>query len=435
MNAYQIIARKRDGESLSSEELEFFIRGFADGSVADYQMAAFLMSVFFKSMSTDETVSLTHAMMGTGKILDLGTIAGTKVDKHSTGGVGDKVSLVLAPLVAAAGVKVPMVSGRTLGHTGGTLDKLESIPGFRTFLTAEEFVKNVEQVGLAIAAQSSEFVPADAGMYALRGVTGTVESIPLIVSSILSKKFAAGIDAIVLDVKCGGGAFMSDFSRAQALAQELIHVSSLMGKTGRALITNMTQPLGWAVGNALEVRESVECLRGDGPDDLRELTLELGGEMLSLAGIESDRGRAKRRLEELLDGGGALEVFAKFVEVQGGDRKIVDDFSLLPCASSVETVVASNEGFVFSIDARAIGELCVDMGGGRRRCDEEVDKSVGFSLRAKVGDRVSKGDPLCDVHLNRKGADVLGRASEAFRISESPSEKGPLVLGRLSADD
>ncbi|KPJ61101.1 MAG: hypothetical protein AMJ46_03880 [Latescibacteria bacterium DG_63] len=431
MNAYRIITKKRDGGSLSSEELEFFIRGFAEGFVADYQMSAFLMAVFLNGMTTEETVALTEVMMGTGKVLDLSAIAGKKVDKHSTGGVGDKVSLVLAPLVAAAGVRVPMVSGRTLGHTGGTLDKLESIPGFRTLLSSDEFVRNVEQVGFAIAAQSSEFVPADGGMYALRGVTGTVESTPLIVSSILSKKFAAGIDSIVFDVKCGAGAFMSDFSEAQGLAQELVHVSSVMGKTGRAIITDMSQPLGFTVGNVLEVKESIECLRGRGPDDVREITLELGTEMLSLAGVDSDAVKARRRLERLLDGGRALEAFAKFVGAQGGDRRVIDDFTLLPNASSVETVVAEGEGFVSSIDARALGELCVEMGGGRRRRDEEVDKSVGFSLFVKVGDEVSKGDPLCEVHLNRGASSILGRVADAFRISETPCERRKLILGRL----
>jgi pyrimidine-nucleoside phosphorylase len=431
MNAHSIIAKKRDGESLSPEELEFFIGGFAEGAVADYQMSAFLMSVFLNGMSTDETVSLTTAMMGTGKVLDLSRIAGKKVDKHSTGGVGDKVSLVLAPLVASAGVTVPMVSGRTLGHTGGTLDKLESIPGLRTVLKAEEFVRNVEQVGFAIAAQSKEFVPADEGMYALRGVTGTVESIPLIVSSILSKKFAAGIDAIVFDVKCGGGAFMSDLSRAEELARQLIHVSSLMGKTGKALITEMAQPLGRAVGNALEVKEAVECLRGEGPGDLREAALELGSEMLLLAGIESHRAPAKQRLEELLDGGEALDKFTQFVEAQGGDKRIIDDLSLLPRASSVETVVAECNGYVSCIDARALGELCVDMGGGRRRRDDKVDKAVGFLLHVTVGDEVSEGNPLCEIHLNRGTNGILSRAAGLFRISEEPQEKRKLVLGRV----
>ncbi len=433
MDAYRIITKKRDGESLSLEELEFFTRGFSDGSIADYQMSAFLMSVFLNGMTTEETVNLTKAMMGTGKVLDLSEIQGAKVDKHSTGGVGDKVSLVLAPLVAAAGVRVPMVSGRTLGHTGGTLDKLESIPGFRTLLSAEDFVRNVETVGFAIAAQSSEFVPADAGMYALRGVTGTVESIPLIVSSILSKKFAAGIDCIVFDVKCGGGAFMSDFLRAQELAKELVHVCSLMGKTGKALITDMSQPLGRAVGNALEVEETIQCLSGGGPGDLREITLELGAEMLLLSGMEDDEAGAKRRLVELLDGGGALEAFARFVEAQGGDSGIVDDPSLLPKASRVETVTSEEEGYVSSIDARALGELCVDMGGGRRRRDDEIDKSVGLLLHAKVGDKVSKGSPLCDVHASSEIAGAGDRVLGAFRIGDGPLGKRKLILEQVPA--
>jgi pyrimidine-nucleoside phosphorylase len=431
MNAYQIIAKKRDGQPISEEEIQFFLRGFANGSVADYQMSAFLMAVFFRGMSLEETVSLTRAMMNSGKVLNLAKIDGKKVDKHSTGGVGDKVSLVLAPLVASAGVKVPMVSGRTLGHTGGTLDKLESIPGLRTLLTSKEFVENVASVGFAIAAQSSELVPADEGMYALRGVTGTVESVPLIVSSILSKKFAAGIDSIVFDVKCGGGAFMLDLSEANRLAEELVRVTTLLGKTGRALITNMEEPLGYAVGNALEVKEAIECLRGGEPRDLRELTIELAIEMLLLAGVEGDPVSARSRLEKLLDSGRALERFRKFVEAQGGEARVVDEPSLLPHVLRAETVIADRDGFVASIDARGLGELCIDMGGGRRMRNDEVDKAVGFVLRVKVGDRVSKGSPLAEVHSNPARGSVTSRVRDAFRLSEQVVQKRKLILGRL----
>jgi len=431
MNAYQIIAKKRDGKPISEDEIEFFIKGFAEGSVADYQMSALLMAVFFRGMSIGETVNLTRAMMNSGKVLDLGKIEGKKVDKHSTGGVGDKVSLVLAPLVASAGVKVPMVSGRTLGHTGGTLDKLESIPGLRTLLTSKEFTEIVAGVGFAIAAQSSEFVPADEGMYALRGVTGTVESVPLIVSSILSKKFAAGIDSIVFDVKCGGGAFMLDLSDADRLAQELVRVTTVLGKMGRALITNMEEPLGRAVGNALEVEEAVECLRGAGPSDLRELTIELGIEMLSLASVESDRVVARNRLEKLLDSGRALERFRRFVEAQGGNARVVDEPSLLPRAPRIETVVADRDGFVSSIDARALGELCIDMGGGRRMRNDEVDKSVGFLLKVKVGDRVSRGSPLVDVHFDPGRGNVTNKAGDSFKLSEQAVQKGKLIIKRV----
>jgi pyrimidine-nucleoside phosphorylase len=431
MNAYQIIAKKRDGKPISEEEIKFFVNGFANGYVPDYQMTAFLMAVFFRGMSLQETVSLTQAMMNSGKVLDLTKVEGRKVDKHSTGGVGDKVSLVLAPLVASAGVKVPMVSGRALGHTGGTLDKLESIPGLRTLLTSREFVEIVASVGFAIAAQSSELVPADEGMYALRGVTGTVESVPLIVSSILSKKFAAGIDSIVFDVKCGGGAFMLDLSQAHKLAQELVRVTTVLGKGGRALITDMDEPLGYAVGNALEVKEAIECLRGGGPSDLRELTIELAIEMLFLAGVESDRVSTRGRLEKLLDSGQALERFRKFVEAQGGEVTVVDKLSLLPQAPRVETVAAEQDGFVSSIDARALGELCVDMGGGRRLRNDEVDKSVGFLLRARVGDRVSRGDALVDVHFNPACGNVTNRVRDAFKLSEQVVQKRKLILERL----
>ena len=431
MNAYQIIAKKRDGKPISEEEIRFFVKGFANGSVADYQMSAFLMAVFFRGMSLEETVSLTRAMMNSGKVLDLAKIEGKKVDKHSTGGVGDKVSLVLAPLVASAGVKVPMVSGRTLGHTGGTLDKLESIPGLRTLLTSKEFVENVASVGFAIAAQSSELAPADEGMYALRGVTGTVESVPLIVSSILSKKFAAGIDSIVFDVKCGGGAFMLDLSEAGRLAEELVRVTTLLGKTGRALITDMEEPLGYAVGNALEVTEAIECLWGGGPRDLRELTIELAIEMLLLAGVDGDPVSARSRLEKLLDSGRALERFRKFVEAQGGEARVVDEPSLLPHAPRAETVVADRDGFVSGIDARALGELCVDMGGGRRMRGDEVDKAVGFLLRVKVGDRVSKGSPLAEVHSNPARGNVASRVRDAFSLSEHVVQRRKLILEKL----
>jgi len=431
MNASQIIAKKRDGKSITEEEVGFFVGGFAEGSVADYQMSAFLMAVFFRGMNIEETVGLTRAMMNTGKVLDLGKIEGKKVDKHSTGGVGDKVSLVLAPLVASAGVKVPMVSGRTLGHTGGTLDKLESIPGLRTLLASTEFVEIVSKIGFAIAAQSREFVPADQGMYALRGVTGTVESVPLIVSSILSKKFSAGIDSIVFDVKCGGGAFMLDFSEADKLARQLVQVTTVLGKSGMALITNMEEPLGRAVGNALEVKEAIECLRGGGPSDLRRLTIELGIEMLLLARIDVDRAAAGNRLEKLLDSGVALEKFRDFVIAQGGDPRVLDEPALLPRASQVETAEADGDGYVSDIDARALGELCIDMGGGRRLRDDQVDKSVGFVLRAKVGDRVSRGAPLIEVHSNRDSGSVTCRALDAFKLSEKRPEKRDLVLGRL----
>jgi len=437
MNAPQIIGRKRDGQSLSREEIDFLIRGFSEGSVPDYQMSAFLMAVFFRGMELEETLSLTRAMMNSGKVLDLSGIDGVKVDKHSTGGVGDKVSIVLAPLVAAAGVRVPMVSGRTLGHTGGTLDKLESIPRLRTVLTPDEFVRNVERVGFSIAAQSRELVPADEGMYALRGVTGTVESVPLIVSSILSKKFAAGIDAIVFDVKCGVGAFMPELSRAEELAGELVRVTSLMGKTGTALITDMEQPLGNAVGNALEIKESLDCLKGGGPADVMAVTVELGVEMLRLAGVETDAVRAREMLARLISSGAALQKFVQFVQAQGGDPRVVDKPSLLPAAASVEVLLAPCDGYLESIDARALGEICVDMGGGRRKRTDKVDGSVGVVLKAKVGDAVSRGADLVEVHLRRDRstvwvAELLSRLEKVFTFSEAPVPKRELILRRLS---
>ena len=438
MNAPQIIGKKRDGQPLAKEEIDFLIRGFSEGSVPDYQMAAFLMAVYFRGMGLDETLSLTRAMMNSGKVMDLSRLDGVKVDKHSTGGVGDKVSIVLAPLVAASGVRVPMVSGRTLGHTGGTLDKLESIPRLRTVLTPEEFAKNVERVGFSIAAQSKELVPADEGMYALRGVTGTVESVPLIVSSILSKKFAAGIDAIVFDVKCGAGAFMPELSRAEELARELVRVTSLMGKTASALITDMEQPLGNAVGNALEIKESLQCLKGEGPADTMAVTMELGVEMLRLAGVETDGVRARQTLEKLISGGAALQKFVQFVQAQGGDPRVVEKPSLLPAAAAVEVVLAPCDGYVKSIDARALGEICVDMGGGRRKRTDAVDPSVGVVLKAKVGDAVTRGQDLVEVHLRRDRsavwvADLLSRLEKVFTFSEAPVPARQLIIQRLPA--
>jgi len=438
MNAPQIIGKKRDGQSLSREEIDFLIRGFSEGSVPDYQMSAFLMAVFFRGMELEEILSLTRAMMNSGRVLDLSRIDGVKVDKHSTGGVGDKVSIVLAPLVAAAGVRVPMVSGRTLGHTGGTLDKLESIPKLKTVLSPDDFIRNVERVGFSIVAQSKDLVPADEGMYALRGVTGTVESVPLIVSSILSKKFAAGIDAIVFDVKCGKGAFMPEMSRAEELAGELVKVTSLMGKTGTALITDMEQPLGNAVGNALEIKESLDCLKGGGPADLMAVTMELGIEMLRLAGVATDRVLAREMLARLISSGAALQKFVQFVQAQGGDAKVVEKPSLLPTAASVEAVIAPCDGYLAGIDARALGEICVDMGGGRRKRTDKVDPSVGVVLKAKVGDALSRGQDLVEVHLRRDRSTVwvgelLGRLEKIFTFSEAPVPKRELILKRLPA--
>jgi pyrimidine-nucleoside phosphorylase len=436
MNAYQIIGKKRDGQPLLKEEIDFLVRGFADGTVPDYQMSAFLMAVFFRGMELEETLSLTRAMMNSGKVLDLNGIDGVKVDKHSTGGVGDKVSIVLAPLVAAAGVRVPMVSGRTLGHTGGTLDKLESIPGLRTILRPAEFVRNVERVGFSIAAQSKDLVPADEGMYALRGVTGTVESVPLIVSSILSKKFAAGIDAIVFDVKCGRGAFMAELSKAEELASELVRVTSLLGRTGTAVITDMEQPLGNAIGNALEIKESLQCLKGGGPADLLAVTMELGAEMLRLSGIETDRTRALESLGSLLASGAALQKFVQFVEAQGGDPGIAERPTLLPAAAAVEVFAAPRGGYVKRIDARALGEICVDLGGGRRKRNDTVDWSVGLVLKAKVGDPVSEGTELVQVHMRRDRSTVwrgelFNRLERAFEFSDEPVPRRELIIRKL----
>ncbi len=432
----ELIERKRDGGSLEPEELRELLDGFLQGSVADYQMAAFLMAVFFRGLTPDELGTLTHAIIASGTRLDLGDGGPPAVDKHSTGGVGDKVSLVLAPLVSAAGLRVPMMSGRGLGHTGGTLDKLESIPGFRTRIDLAEFRSVLAQVGCAMIGQTPEIAPLDGRLYALRDVTGTVPSIPLIASSIVSKKVAEGISALVLDVKCGLGAFMRDLNDARALAYTMVDLAGREGVPATALITAMDEPLGHAVGNALEVREAVECLSGAGPADLRELTLALASELLSAAGVASGRVEAHARLAPLLDSGEAATRFARLVELQGGDPSVVEDPSILPRAPIVEPFEAPIGGWVGRVDARSVGLAAVELGAGRRHVGDEIDPAVGFLMSARVGQRVEVGDPLLVVHArDRAGLDrARARLERAVTIVDAPPETPPgsLVLERIA---
>ncbi len=429
MSPSSIIARKRDGHALTRDEIAAFVRGATDGSWADYQLSAMLMAVFLRGMNAEETAHYTDAMMRSGAVADLSAVRGIKVDKHSTGGVGDKVSLPLAPLVAACGVPVPMISGRGLGHSGGTLDKLEAIPGFRTALTLDEFVAQVGRVGCALIGQTRDLAPADRKLYALRDVTATVECVPLICGSILSKKLAEGIDVLVLDVKFGRGAFMTGLPQARELAATLVRVGRASGKRVRALLTRMDQPLGHAVGNALEVAESVACLRGEGPADVMEITSTLGAHMLVLGGVARDDAEARARLEAALRSGAALAKFREIVVAQGGDGRVIDDPARLPQARMKELFVAQRAGFVAAVDARAVAFAALRLGAGRERAEDVIDPSVGIAGIVKVGERVASGAPLAVLHANDDARLAEARAllAEAFTLGDAPVTPPPLV--------
>ncbi|MGH2453233.1 MAG: pyrimidine-nucleoside phosphorylase [bacterium] len=419
LRPYDLIVRKRDGGELSAEEIEALLGAYLREDIAEYQMSAFLMAVFFRGMSARETAALTMAMVRSGETLDLEALGGAAVDKHSTGGVGDKTSLVLIPLVAAAGVRVAKLSGRGLGHTGGTLDKLESIPGFRTDLSRERIVEQVRRIGCALAGQTADLVPADKRLYALRDVTATVESIPLIAASVMSKKIAAGARGIVLDVKTGSGAFMKTVEEARDLAEAMVAIGRQVGRRTVALISDMDQPLGRAVGNAVEVAEAIVTLQGTGPEDLTELSVALGARMLLLAGAEGSLEAAVARLRRALRDGLALERFRKMVEAQGGDPRVVDDPGLLPRAPHALPVAADGGGTVASIDAGAVGLAAMTLGAGRAHTDDRIDPAVGILLERKVGDRVVPGQPLATVLANDGdlGAEAVQRISEAYMIS------------------
>jgi pyrimidine-nucleoside phosphorylase len=428
----EIIAAKRDGQELTTEEIQRVVAGLLSGSVADYQMTALLMAAFFRGMSDAETVALTEAMLRSGKVLDLSSVPGVKVDKHSTGGVGDKVSIALAPLVAACGAPVPMVSGRGLGHTGGTLDKLEAIPGFRTDLSTEDFIRVVGEVGTCMIGQTKDVAPADKKIYALRDVTATVECIPLIVASILSKKLAEGIDALVLDVKVGSGAFMKDEAHARELATALVRVGTRAGKRVVARLTDMNTPLGVAVGNANETREALELLHGHGPEDLREITMQLCAEMLVLAKRADDEKTALKSLQNAIDSGSAVTVMEKMIAAQHGDPKVAADPSLLEIAKERVDVTADRAGFVTKADALAIGRAAVAMGAGRARAEDVVDPAVGISVLAKPGDRVERGQPLAALHVRKRDASIEERIRAAYVIEDAAPPARPLFIGRIT---
>lgn len=434
MKMYDLIVKKKRGGALTEEEIDWMIRAYTDGDVPDYQMSAMMMAICFVGMTDEETKDLTLAMAHSGDMLDLSAINGIKVDKHSTGGVGDKTSLVLAPLVASLGVPVAKMSGRGLGHTGGTIDKLESFTGFSTSLTPEQFIRNVNTIHIAIAGQTANLAPADKKLYALRDVTGTVDQISLIASSIMSKKLASGADAIVLDVKTGDGAFMKKEADAIHLAEEMVSIGKLAGKDVSAVISDMDQPLGCAVGNALEVREAIDTLRNQGPADLRELVLVLGSHMVVKAGAADDLSLARTMLEESLSNGRAFEVFKEFVRAQGGDPNEAEHPELLPAARFQETVPAPGDGYVADIATEEIGKICLLLGGGRETKESRIDLSVGLVLCKKKGDAVRKGEPLAVIHANDE--ELLGQAAErlasAYTLTEMKPETIPLIKEVIS---
>ncbi len=427
----QLIERKRDGEVLRAEEIRWIIAEYTAGRLPDYQMAALLMAVFKEGLDGPELEVWTDAMLYSGEVLDLSHINAPKVDKHSTGGVGDKVSIPLAPMVAACGAAVPMMSGRGLGHTGGTVDKLESIPGFRTKLTPDEFVSVVEKTGLVLAGQSGSLAPADGAIYSLRDATGSVPSIPLIASSIMSKKLAVGLGALVLDVKVGRGAFMKDLDRARLLAETIVGIGKAQGTPVVAVLTDMNQPLGRMVGNATEIAESIEVLHGGGPPDLVEVVYRLGEEMLMLAGISSERADARRRLEQAVSSGAAFEKLQQVTVAQGGDPAVLLDPSLLPQAENEHIVRATKGGYVVRVDAFEIGTAALRLGAGRERKEDDIDPSVGIAVEAKTGDEVTAGQALARIFWNdgSRLADALPLTESAFEISEQRGS--PLVYGEV----
>lgn len=429
MTAYEIIKKKRDGGELSTEEIKFIVDGAVNHTVPDYQLAAFFMAIYFRGMTPRETADLTLLMAHSGDVVDLSRVKGVVVDKHSTGGVGDTTTIVLAPLVAAAGVKVAKMSGRGLGHSGGTLDKLSSIPGFRIDLTPEEFFDQVNTIGVAVVGQTGQLVPADKVFYKVRDVTATVDSLPLIAASVMSKKIAGGANGIVLDVKYGRGAFMPSQEDAVALARTMVDIGRLTDRRVVCLITGMDQPLGYAVGNALEVREALDTLKGEGPADLRELCLQLGAHMLVLAGLAASTADGYAALQRTLDSGAALEKMRQWVAAQGGDPRIVDNPGLLPSAAIKRPLVAAADGYVQTIDALEVGLCGVEIGVGRLREDDQVDPAAGIVLHKKIGDEVERGEPILTVHARNEelAAKALSRLQKAVVIGPAVPAVPPLI--------
>ncbi|MBL4716108.1 MAG: pyrimidine-nucleoside phosphorylase [Bacteroidetes bacterium] len=433
MRPYDIILKKRNGEALSKEEIEYIVFGYAKDEIMDYQISALMMAIYFQKLSKEETLHLTKAMINSGDVIDLSKIDGIKVDKHSTGGVGDKTSLVLGPMVAACGVPVAKLSGRGLGHTGGTIDKLESIFGFSSALTEEEFVRNVNEHGIAIGCQTRNLVPADKKFYALRDVTATIENISLIAGSIMSKKLASGAEAIVLDVKTGNGSFIEDTDEAFELAQEMVDIGEGMDKSTVALITDMDQPLGNSIGNSLEVIEAINSLQGNGPDDLHELCLALGSQMLILSKNCNNEEEARAKLQSSIDSGSAFNKFKEFVEAQGGNTKQIDDPEKLPTANHKEDLIASDDGFAERICAKTVGMASLTLGAGRETKESELDLSAGIVLHKKVGDKVTNGDVLATLYANdtNKLEQAKNELESAYKFSNTDIQKRPLIFGSV----
>lgn len=430
MRMVDIIEKKRDGQTLTKEEIEFFIEGYTNGDIPDYQASSLAMAIFFQDMNEEERAALTMAMVNSGDVIDLSKINGIKVDKHSTGGVGDTTTLVLAPLVAAVGVPVAKMSGRGLGHTGGTIDKLESIDGFHVEISEADFIKLVNEDQVAVIGQTGNLTPADKKLYALRDVTGTVNSIPLIASSIMSKKIAAGADAIVLDVKTGNGAFMKTLEDAEALAHAMVSIGNNVGRNTMAIISDMSQPLGRAIGNALELKEAIDTLNGQGPEDLTELVLTLGSQMVVLAERANTLEEARQLLNEAIENGSALDKFKTFLENQGGDASVVNSPELLPTAKYQIDYKAKSSGVVSELIANEIGVASMMLGAGRQTKDDDIDLSVGIVLNKKVGDKVNVGESLLTIHSNRENVDdVIKKLDESIEIKAQA--KTPTLIHKI----
>lgn len=434
MQMYDLIRKKRNGKTLEQAEIEWMIHAYACGQLPDYQMSAMLMAIYFQGMNEEETLHLTMAMAHSGDMLDLSEIPGVKVDKHSTGGVGDKITLILAPLVAANGVSVAKMSGRGLGHTGGTIDKLHSFPGFSTALTPRQFIEQVQRIHIAIAGQTANLAPADKKLYALRDVTATVDQLSLIASSVMSKKIASGAEAIVLDVKTGSGAFMKETKDAVALAKEMVKIGANAGLQTTAVISDMDQPLGYYIGNALEVKEAIETLKGNGPEDLTKLTLSLGSYMLLASKKTSSFEEGKQMLKETIENGKGIEKLQEFVKAQGGDERAVLDDSLLPSAAFIEAAPAPKSGYVTRIQCDEIGMASLILGGGRETKESSVDLSVGIALNKKCGDYVTQNEPLAFLHSNdqEKTKRALTRLQNAYEIDAQKPQPRPLIHGVVS---
>lgn len=429
MRMYDIIEHKKHGKALTQEEIDFVVKGYTAGEIPDYQVSALLMAIYFQGMSLEETAILTMAMANSGDTIDLSGIEGIKVDKHSTGGVGDKTTIVLAPLVAAAGVKVAKMSGRGLGHTGGTVDKLESFDGFKVELSEEQFMENVNKHGIAVVGQSGDLAPADKKLYALRDVTATVDHIALIASSIMSKKIASGAEAIVLDVKCGSGAFMKNLEDAKALGKAMVDIGKHVGRNTVAVVSDMSQPLGFAVGNALEIIEAIETLKGNGPEDLTALTIALGSRMLVLAEVCDTIEAAETQIKEMFANGKAVEKLKEWIGLQGGNIAAIDDYSLLPGAAHTKPVYLNESGYVKAIDAEEVGKSALLLGAGRETKESSIDLGVGLIIHKKIGDKVSKDEPVATIYYNddRRLEEAVRTLVEAYEVTEEVVPKNTLI--------